>query len=155
MSNLDIMISQLNKRNTEKRKMSKNIVFNDSSIDSGNSSSSEESQKSCVSFSTVDFHEHAMVLGDNPSTSCGPSLELDWTVQHCATFALDEYEAMRYQRRSKFQLIMPGSMRTSLLLESGYTLREIQEMTSKRTQKPTTGRKKFLDKLTNIFHHSG
>ena len=119
-------------------------------------SSIDGSNRSCVSFSTIDFYEHAMVLGDNPSTSCGPSLELDWTAQDSTTFSLDEYEAMRYQRRSKFQLIMPGSMRKSLLLESGYTMREIQEMTSKRTQKPATaGRTKFLDKFTNLLHHLG
>ena len=117
-------------------------------------SSMDGSHRSCVSFSTIDFYEHAMVLGDNPSTSCGPSLELDWTAQDSTTFSLDEYESMRYERRSKKQLVMSGSMRTSLLLESGYTMREINEWKSKRTQKATTGRAKLLVKLSNFKRSS-
>ena len=117
-------------------------------------SSMDGSHRSCVSFSTIDFHEHAMVLGDHPATSCGPSLELDWTAQDSATFSLDEYESMKYERRSGKELVMSGSMRTNLLLESGYTMREIQEMTSKRPQKATTGRAKLLVKLSNFRRSS-
>ncbi|CAJ1968068.1 unnamed protein product [Cylindrotheca closterium] len=93
---------------------------------------SDMSERSSVSFGTVEFHEHAIVLGDNPSTSSGPSLEIDWDVQNNLTLPVDDYESHRMPRRSKDQLIMPMQMRTDMLLDQGYSLREIRETSAKR-----------------------
>jgi hypothetical protein len=66
-----------------------------------------------VTFSTIEFHEHAMILGDNPSTSSdGPSLEIDWVETGSPSiFDLNKYEILRPPRRVKDQLHMPGSVR--------------------------------------------
>mmetsp|Transcript_45099 Transcript_45099/g.109120 ORF Transcript_45099/g.109120 Transcript_45099/m.109120 type:complete len:143 (+) Transcript_45099:119-547(+) len=96
---------------------------------------SDMSERSSVSFGTIEFHEHAIVLGDNPSTSCGPSLEIDWNVQHNVTIDVDDYESHRMPRRSKDQLIMPNAMRTDMLLTQGYSLREIRETSAKRKER--------------------
>jgi hypothetical protein len=85
---------------------------------------SDATTRCSISFSTIGFHEHAMFRGDNPSTTAGPSIEIDWTEQSHTVLNIEEYESMRYPRRKKNQLIMPGQMRTSVLLGNGYTLRE-------------------------------
>jgi len=64
-----------------------------------------------VSFSTIEFHEHAMILGCSPSTSEGPPLEIDWNKLNTSTFSLEDYEELRPPRRIRNQLIMPGFVR--------------------------------------------
>eukprot|EP00980_Cylindrotheca_fusiformis_P023961 scaffold11248_cov60-Cylindrotheca_fusiformis.AAC.5 len=132
------------------------------SIDSArmSSSGSSSSGSSSVSFSTIEFHEHAMVLGDNPSTSIGPSIEIDWTEQSYAVVPIEEYESMRYPRRTKEELIMPRAMRTTLLLDNGYTMREIRDSASSRRPLNMHGSsgsfitKKFSKLLPSRFRHS-
>lgn len=109
------------------------------------------SEKSSVSFSTIEIHEHAMILGDGRSASgSGPCLEIDWTEQSNVILNLEEYESMRYHRRHKHELIMPGNKRTDLLLDSGYTMREISELTSASRSKPSSP-KKVMNKLSKVF----
>ena len=45
-----------------------------------------------VGFSTVEIHEHPMILGDHPLTKEGPSLEIDWNSQDRRVVDVDEYE---------------------------------------------------------------
>lgn len=80
---------------------------NDDSLGSSERSSSERS----VGFSTIEFHEHAMILGCSPATTSGPPLEIDWEKMSSATFSLDDYEEWRPPRRVKQQLIMPSFLR--------------------------------------------
>ena len=112
---------------------------------------SENSERSAVSFGTVEFHEHAIVLGDNPSTSSGPSIEIDWTPLQNVILEVEEYESHRLPRRSKQQLIMPNQMRTDLLLDSGYSLREIRETTANRRtlMQKSKGSKNLMGKLVD------
>ena len=111
---------------------------------------SDGSNKSSVSFSTISFHEHAMILGDNPSTSSGPSLEIDWSKQSSSVLDLEEYEATRYPRRSKKQLHVPGVLRTNWLLASGHTLREINDSMSRRSKKDISKPKTAFGKFFNF-----
>lgn len=67
-----------------------------------------------VSFSTVEFKSHEMILGHNPATRFGPSIEIDWEDVGIASLELEEYEAMRPPRRSTQELIIPGRIRQSL-----------------------------------------
>jgi hypothetical protein len=114
-------------------------------------STSERTEKSSVSFSTIEIHEHAMILGDGRSASgCGPCLEIDWTEQSNIILNLEEYESMRHQRRLKHQLIMPDNIRTDLLLDSGYTMREISELTSPSRSKLSSS-KKVMKKVSKVF----
>ena len=72
---------------------------------------SDTSERSHVAFSTIEFHEHAMILGCSPSTTCGPPLEIDWEKMSTTMFSLDDYEELRPPRRVKQQLIMPEFVR--------------------------------------------
>ena len=69
------------------------------------------SSERSVSFSTIEFHEHAMILGVSPSTTHGPPLEIEWEKMNSLTFDVNEYEELRPPRRVKEQLIMPGEIR--------------------------------------------
>ena len=114
---------------------------------SGNNSTGTST--SCVSFSTVEFREHAYVLGDNPSTRSGPSMEIDWTMQSSSVLDLDEYEEFRYTtpRRSKQQLLIPESIRTNILLDSGCcTMREIREVKDRRSS-PNNKKKSVFKRM--------
>jgi hypothetical protein len=71
------------------------------------SASSERS----VTFSTIEFHEHAMILGCSPATTSGPPLEIDWEKMSTASFSLDDYEELRPPRRVRQQLLMPVFLR--------------------------------------------
>jgi hypothetical protein len=113
-------------------------------------SASEHTEKTNVSFSTIVIHEHAMILGDGPASSGGPLLEIDWKEQAESTVRLDDYEAMRDPRRTKQELLMPGTIRTSLMLESGYTMRDIQETTSKRSPKKSSMKGSIRKRLSTL-----
>lgn len=115
------------------------------------STTTSEAEKSAVSFSTVEFRDYPIILGDNPSTSCGPSIEIDWESHHSVTIDLEEYETNRYPRRSKKELQMPIELRTHLLHESGYTMRQILVQTKARKNSKTMSREKFLPKVTRII----
>jgi hypothetical protein len=73
-----------------------------------------EGERRSVKFSTLEIREYAVVLGANPSTTHGPSLELDWEAQSSETFDLDCYEVQRPPRRERIELAMPGIVRENL-----------------------------------------
>lgn len=119
------------------------------SCDAGSDMASIRSEKS-ISFSTIVFHEHPMILGDGRAASGGPTLVIDWEAQAKSTIRLDEYESMRNPRRTKRQLLIPGSVRTALMLESGYTMRDIQETASRRPEKNSSVKRTIKRTLSNL-----
>lgn len=78
------------------------------------SSTSSDSSNSRVTFTTVEFKSHAMILGNNPSTRVGPSIELHWDEFSRASCDLEEYESMRPPRRAKHELLIPRPDRESM-----------------------------------------
>jgi hypothetical protein len=90
-------------------------MMSDSDSDRSNSDAcSDNLGEKSVTFTTVEIHEHAVIMGDNPSTTHGPPLEVDWVEQAHYSLDLDEYEEMRPQRRHKKELAIPSSVRESL-----------------------------------------
>jgi hypothetical protein len=85
------------------------IIMSDHSRLSNSESSSNNDRS--VTFSTIEVHEHAMVLGDNPSTSHGPPVQMGWDVMESSLLSLDDYETQRPPRRGRYQLVMPGDAR--------------------------------------------
>ena len=88
---------------------------------SGSSDSSSSSSSSCddgcsrrVSFSTIEIHEHAMIMGNNPWTSHGCPLEIDWEEVGNYSLNLEEYEESRPPRRIRDELAMPGDLREAV-----------------------------------------
>ena len=87
-----------------------------------------------VRFDTVEFREYARILSDNPSTTAGPPIGLDWRYDPKDTVTLDvnSYESYRdgaesgeRTRRTKQELIIPSDVRQEMLREAGYSRQEI------------------------------
>jgi hypothetical protein len=80
-----------------------------------------------VTFSTVAFHRHYLILGDNPAVSGGPPLTIGWQAVKSDILDLDEYETSRPPRREKYDLIVPKLMRKNWLLGT-YTRRDLAKV---------------------------
>ena len=54
-----------------------------------------------------------MCLGDSPSVSAGPPVQMDWTCLETVTASLDAYEAGNslHQRRQRLEMQMPAHVR--------------------------------------------
>ena len=72
-------------------------------------------KKKTVSFSTVEFREYPICVGDNPGALLGIPVSIDWGYNEDETsntfLDIDEYEAARPERRSKDELIMTATDR--------------------------------------------
>ena len=131
----------------------KNILAKDVNLHHSDSSRSIQSTRSIVSFTTIAVHEHPMILSGGRSASGGPAVELDWNSQSESTMSLDDFEATRLRRRRKSapELMIPGSFRTAILLESGYTINEIKESTTQTPPPKASLRKSISSKVLRIL----
>ena len=71
----------------------------------------EPSVDRTVRFSTVEVRQYGRVLSNNPSTSCGPPIGIDWTYDPDETLLvdLDIYEReQECRRRRNRELIIPA-----------------------------------------------
>jgi hypothetical protein len=71
-----------------------------------------------VSFQGLEIREYDLTLGDHPSASTGPPIQLDWEYksQHKID-NLEEYEKARSPRRNRKQLRMPYQERERILFD--------------------------------------
>jgi hypothetical protein len=70
-----------------------------------------------VSFDQVEIREYALCLGNNPATTHGPPLSIDWDYNEAGTFGLEEYETTRPPRRITQGMKVPGVVREEMLLD--------------------------------------
>jgi len=83
-----------------------------------------------VIFHKVIIREYERTLGDNPSVRRGPAISIGWRyVPDAIVIDLDEYETTRPPRRSKNEIIVPETVRMSMLKEYEFTTREIMAAT--------------------------
>lgn len=85
-----------------------------------------ESQTARVTFTTVEFRTHCIILGDNPSVSSGPPVTIGWKSVESQSLNLSEYEEFREPRREKCDLILPRMTRTQWLRAAGYARSEMK-----------------------------
>jgi len=122
-----------------------------------NFSSDKKIRKSSrvVRFSTVEVREYAMILGDNPAVSLGPSITLDWTPFSRAVFDVERYIVMNPEPRRKIgEMVMPLVRRKLLIKKSGYSRREMLASTKQtnivRAQRLATVRKLQLVQMEDL-----
>jgi hypothetical protein len=101
------------------------LVYGSSSSSSSSTQSNDSETR--ATFTTVTFHTHAIVLGDNPSVSVGPPLAMGWEAAYSETVNLDEYEKSRPPRREKCDMLLPKCIRMSWLQEEGYARSELKD----------------------------
>ena len=83
--------------------------------------------KLTVQFSTVTVRDFPRAMGDNPASSCGPSISIGWRHESECTVPLEEYEENRGPRRCGREMIIPVPIREALLREAGYSRAEIMK----------------------------
>ena len=74
------------------------------------------SRSSSVRFSDVSIRSYSQTLGDNPSCSYGPPVQLDWDYEENLALAIDEYEDNRPPRRSMRQMVLSYYVRKNMLM---------------------------------------
>ena len=82
-----------------------------------------------VTFGFLEIHEHLVEMGGSGVPRCGPSITLSWKEQSCLRIeSVEEYEDARpcVPRRGA-EMLQPKMQRVDMLLETGYTFRQINE----------------------------
>lgn len=69
------------------------------------------------SFSSVDIREHERVAGDNPCVTSGVPLSIGWGYYQHKPIDLDDYETNKGPSRDKIEMMVPASVRRSMLRE--------------------------------------
>jgi hypothetical protein len=88
-------------------------------------------KKKQVSFSTIQFYHHLVILGDNPGGMSGPPLSISWDALDTTILCVDDYETLRVKGpRPSQQLALPSANREKILRELGYSRREIRDATA-------------------------
>ena len=108
-----------------------------------------------VAFDTITVREYGMILGDNPSCSYGPPVQLDWEYFERPAEDLDVYEEARGERRKLQQLGISYYRRKYLLSKAGHSLRELKERTRQinitKRQRSTTNFFLITSKVEEVF----
>jgi hypothetical protein len=78
-----------------------------------------------VTFSSVFIRDYERILGNNPSCTSGPSLALGWRYQSERKFSLDTFERCKGKLRRGSQLILSRESREMILLELGYSKKDL------------------------------
>jgi hypothetical protein len=111
------------------------IDCSDSSTpDSPNSPNSPNSPKSRkVRFQTVQIREYGITLGDNPSCSSGPPVQLDWSYNEITQeMTVEKYEKVRSgNRRCIHNMKIPSEIRYVILREWNVSRNEMVDVQSK------------------------
>ena len=127
----------------------------------------------CVSFSTVQIHQHLIILGDNPGAlNRGPPLSISWKAFDTIILSVDDYEGITSgssenvprQRRPPTQLVLPSKQRHRILMELGYSRGEIREAIQEAEQIQSSRRRtnqqrrwdqthSTLEKVSRKLHH--
>jgi hypothetical protein len=68
-----------------------------------------------ITFDKVIVRDYGMVLGDHPSCSYGPPVQLEWDYLEYEPLPVDEYEYHHSRRRTMRQLILNYYKRTEML----------------------------------------
>ena len=86
-----------------------------------------------IQFVSIFIRTYPTIIGDNPSPSLGPPLQMDWKPQEQIVLSVDEYEGNRLsERRDNF--LLTGKVRTEFLIELGFSESEIDEAVQMKRQ---------------------
>jgi hypothetical protein len=108
-----------------------------------------------VTFKTVEFHIHALILGDNPAVSVGPPLSIGWEAVTSVILDLDAYETARPPRQDSSDLVVPRAMRVDWLREEGCARSEMARVENEikviKKHRLRNARKGFWEIVGDVF----
>ncbi len=104
---------------------------------------SDEGSRNSVAFGTILIRSYSQTLGDNPSVSYGPPIQLDWDYEEHDPMELDQYEDNRPLRRTPRQMVLSYYHRKNVLTwKYGVTEDEL------KSAKKQVKREKLLRNIT-------
>lgn len=106
-------------------------------------SSRDGTRNASVAFGSILIRSYSQTLGDNPSVSYGPPIQLDWNYEEHEPMDVDHYEDNRPPRRSPRQMVLSYYHRKNVLTWK-YGVSEEELKTTKKQIK----REKMLRHLT-------
>lgn len=80
-----------------------------------------------ISFTNIEIREYGMTLGDNPSVSYGPPVQLSWEYKTNEAICIEQYETSREPRRKKYQMVLSYYVRRKMLGEAKIDKEEIKK----------------------------
>lgn len=104
-----------------------------------------------VTFSTIDIKQFEQQMNSHSACSYGPALGLGWNCLDSKSISVDDYETIRpseYRRNSQ-EMLIPISLRESILKEIGYSRKQIEEC-SRRTRISTQHKKNTVKKSLSL-----
>jgi len=100
-----------------------------------------------ISFSKIHIREYDMTLGDNPSCSFGPPVQLSWDASHETQMCIEKYEETREPRRTKRELVLSYCVRMQFLRFESRTSRQELATAIKEVRRIQKNRKKTQNML--------
>ena len=97
--------------------------------------SSLDNKKKHVRFGLLTIDEYPTVLGHSVIPRSGPPITIGQKPFRRTVMGLDRFEnAVRSDRRRKFELLLDENVRISILLAEGYSIQEVTDATSEATK---------------------
>ena len=89
-----------------------------------------ETRPKHVTFSIVSIYVHKINLGDNPSCTSGPPIQLDSKVLCRSTMTVDEFDSWRNKNRKRIEreMLIPRIARENALISLGVPRSQIYDV---------------------------
>lgn len=105
-----------------------------------------------ISFGNVQIRQYDVIIGDNPSTKKGPSIDIDWKYQQNHEIPIDTYESKREGvRRTVSKLFIAPKERMHRLNKWGYTNSEILTVQKEASAMRERWNKSRILEMNNIL----
>jgi hypothetical protein len=91
-------------------------------ITSNGSCEKSSKKMTTVSFSNVRIREYPITIGDNPSTTTGIPITIEWTHVAEIDCSIDDYESQKLEPRTMVELRLPAKLRDEMLKEQGFSV---------------------------------
>lgn len=91
------------------------VVRKSATSGTANDECASSARSNSVCFGEIRIRSYAQTLGDNPSCSYGPPIQLDWDFEEHEALAVDDYEDGRAPRRTMRQMVLSYYYRKNLL----------------------------------------
>ena len=118
---------------------------------SNGSNDCSERPRSSVAFGSIMIRSYSQTLGDNPSVSYGPPIQLDWDYEEHEPLEVDQYEDNRPPRRSPRQMVLSYYHRKNVLTWK-YGVSDDELKTSKKQIKREKLRRTITITALPIMH---
>jgi len=84
------------------------------------------SKQAVVRFGTITILSHKMCLGDSPSVTTGPPIQIEWTAFDTASYDLNDFEQTKPPARLRPEMQLPAAVREDILMRAGFSRPELK-----------------------------